>query len=311
MSREPIAVVGAGLMGHGIAQVFASVGHSVRVYDVSRSALDAARHRIGVQLGLPADTAADTGPLSRILFTEDLGEALEGVPFVVEAVPENLELKQNVFRRVSELAPEQAILASNTSTLSVTQMGAGTARPENQVIAHWFNPPYLIPVVEVVRGDHTSEATVAKTVDLLRGAGKAPVRVKREVPGFLVNRLQAALFREALSLLEAGVAEPEDLDRAVRGSFGLRLAAVGPLETADLGGLELWLKGMAYLYPHLSNATEPQGILQDKVARGHTGAKGGTGFFAYGDGGLEAEKRRDALLLRLVKILYPDVPRKE
>jgi 3-hydroxyacyl-CoA dehydrogenase len=290
-------------MGHGIAQVFAAAGHEVRLHDVSQEALGRALERIREHL---AFLGGEASALSRIRCTLDLREAVEGADFVAEAAPEVLELKRHIFHQLDEFAEEHAILASNTSTLSVTAMGEGAARPENHVIAHWFNPPYLIPVVEVVRGERTSNATVDRTVELLRSVGKEPVRVRREAPGFLVNRLQTALFREALALLEAGVTDPEDLDRAVRGSFGLRLATVGPLATADMGGLDLWLRGMRYLYPHLDNSAQPQEILREKVERGDVGVRSGGGFFRYDEGGQAAETARDEKLLKLVRLLYPE-----
>ncbi|MDW7710248.1 MAG: 3-hydroxyacyl-CoA dehydrogenase family protein [Deferrisomatales bacterium] len=303
MSSPRVGVIGAGLMGHGIAQVFAARGFEVRLQDVRTEALERARSRIRSQLEL---LGGGSSALSRIQTTLSLGEAVEGAEFVFEAVPEDLDLKREIFRRVGECADPHAIVASNTSTLSVSAMGEGTRNPENHVIAHWFNPPYLIPVVEVVPGERTSARTVDRTVSLLRDVGKEPVRVRREVPGFLVNRLQTALLREALALLQAGVAEPEELDKAVRGSFGLRLAVVGPLETADMGGLDLWLRGLRSLYPHLDNSREPQEILREKVGRGDLGTASGAGFFRYGDEARAAERSRDDRLLRLVRLLYSE-----
>jgi 3-hydroxybutyryl-CoA dehydrogenase len=311
MLPERVGVIGAGLMGHGIAQVCAMHGCEVRLHDVDEKVLEHARSLIMKNLQLfaeagLADQASLAPVLSRITLTLDLREAVRDVELVVEAAPESLDLKTEIFRRIGEAAPPEAILASNTSTLSITDMAKYVEHRDRTIVTHWFNPPYLVPVVEVVRGLATSDKTVQMTVDFLKAMGKDPVLVLKEVPGFLVNRIQSAMFREVLALLEAGVAEPEEIDRAVRGSFGLRLPIIGPLKTADLGGLDLWYKGMRYLYPFLDNATEPQKVLQEKVDGGHFGKKTGEGFFAYEtvtDRGLE-EQERDLKMIQLLGLLY-------
>lgn len=311
MFPERVGVIGAGLMGHGIAQVCAMHGCEVRLQDVDEKVLETARSCIIKNLQLFAeegltDRASIDPVLSRIKLTLDLGEAVRDVEFVVEAAPESLDLKTEIFRQMGEAAPQEAILASNTSTLSITDMAKYVENRDRTIITHWFNPPYLVPVVEVVRGQATSDKTVQRTMDFLKAMGKEPVRVLKEVPGFLVNRIQSAMFREVLALLEAGVAEPEEIDRAVRGSFGLRLPIIGPLKTADLAGLDLWCKGMRYLYPFLDDSKEPQKVLQEKVDGGHFGKKTGKGFFEYETGpdrGLE-EQDRDRKMIQLLGLLY-------
>ncbi|MBN1101921.1 MAG: 3-hydroxyacyl-CoA dehydrogenase family protein [Deltaproteobacteria bacterium] len=307
-----VAVIGAGLMGHGIAQVFAQGGYRVTMHDTSTSLLQAAEDRIESNLrflseGLPDDEAGIEETMARINTTVDLEEAVGEAHFVTESVPENLQLKTELFNAMEALAPRDAILASNTSMLKITDIGKGVRDKERLVTTHWFNPPYLIPVVEVVKGAHTSPETVERTASLLRGMGKVPVRLLREVPGHLINRIQFALFRETLALLDAGVAAPEEIDRAVSGSLGLRLAAIGPLRSIDLAGLDLFWFGMKDIFRSLDTSPAPPGIIKEKVDAGHVGKKCGKGFFEYRSGGRldDVERERDEKLIGLLKILHP------
>jgi 3-hydroxybutyryl-CoA dehydrogenase len=290
-----VAVIGSGLMGHGIAQVFAQGGCSVTINDLNEGILQKAKERIAsnlgtfIEMGLGEEKAIDS-IMSRIKPTTDLQEAVAEADFVTEAVPEDLDLKKEVFKEIDTATGKDTIIASNTSMLSITEIGKWVNNKDRLIITHWFNPPYLIPVVEVVRGELTSP------------------EVLREVPGFLVNRIQTAMFREVLSLLEGGVAQAEEIDTAVKGSFGLRLATIGPLEAADLGGLDLWYKGIRHLYKFLDNSLGPQKILKEKVERGHLGQKTGRGFFEYQDDSLKGikEKERDRKLIQLLKVLYKE-----
>jgi 3-hydroxybutyryl-CoA dehydrogenase len=299
-------------MGHGIAQVFAQGGCQVRMHDTSSTLLENAEKRIRLNLTAFAkrgleDLERIDEIMSRITSTVDLAEAVADADFITESVPENLHLKQEMFRAMDSLAPQRAILASNTSMLMISDIGKEVKDKERLVITHWFNPPYLIPVVEVVKGANTSQDTVERTVGLLENMGKVPVRVLKEVPGHLLNRIQFALFRETLGLLEDGVATPEDIDKAVSGSIGLRLATIGPLRSIDLAGIDLFWFGMRDIYRYLDNSPEPQQIIQEKVKAGHVGRKSGKGFFEYQSGGLvnTAEKDRDEKIVKLLKILYP------
>ena len=309
---ERVAVIGSGLMGHGIAQVFAQGGFKVRIQDTNKTTLENAEKRIRLNLIVLSEKGfEDKGRIdeimSRITATVDMAEAVADADFVTESIPENLHLKQEIFRAMDSLAPRDAILASNTSMLRITDIGKEVKEKERLVITHWFNPPYLIPVVEVVKGPNTSQDTVERTVSLLENMGKVPVRVLKEVPGHLLNRIQFALFRETLALLEDEVATPEEIDKAVSGSLGLRLAAIGPLKSIDLAGIDLFWSGMRDMYRHLDNSPEPQKIVQEKVKAGHVGIKSGKGFFEYRSGGLvnTAEKDRDEKIMQLLKILYP------
>jgi 3-hydroxybutyryl-CoA dehydrogenase len=267
------AVVGAGLMGRGIAEVFARAGHPVRLHDLDAGAL----HRA-------VDSLHDVdGPVEG---STDLAAAVTGADLVVEAVAEDLEVKRDLFARLDRLVPE-ALLATNTSVLPVGHIAERTTRPERVVGTHWWNPPGLIPVVEVVRGKHTSDETMERTTALLAGLGKLPVRVERDVPGFVGNRLQHALWREAIALVADGVCTAETVETVVRNTIGLRLAAMGPLENADYVGLDLTLAIHEAVLPALDRSPGPSQLLRDLVAAGDLGAKSGRGFLTWPEGGRE------------------------
>ncbi len=306
-----IAVIGAGLMGHGIAQAFAQKNYSVTLYDLNRTFLERALSQIRNNLETFVEVGLETGErvemvLSNIRISLDLKEAVRGAHFVIEAVPEDLTLKMNLFEELDRYCSERIILASNTSTLPISEIGREVRAKERLVITHWFNPPHIIPTVEVVRGKTTSEEVFQTSYQLMEKIGKKPVKVLKEIPGFLINRIQTAMLREVLSLLEQGVAQPEDIDAGVTGSFGLRLAVLGPLATLDMGGLDLLCKGMKYLYPFLDHSQKMQKVLEEKVERGDLGLKTGKGFFKYDQKeGLASRysKERDKNLLYLLKAL--------
>jgi 3-hydroxybutyryl-CoA dehydrogenase len=307
-----VAIVGSGLMGHGIGQVFAHGGCQVRMQDINKTLLEKAEKRIRLNLKALAeggleDEAHIDEIMSRITSTIDLAEAVSDADFVTEAVPENLDLKKEIFRAMDSLAPKDAILASNTSMLRITDIGKEVKGKERLLVTHWFNPPYLIPVVEVVKGVDTSPDTVERTVSLLERMGKVPIRVLKEVPGHLVNRIQFALNRETLSLFEQGVATAEEIDKAVSGSIALRLVASGPLRTMDINGIELFYYGMGEMYRFLDNSATPQDILRQKIEKGEVGRRSGKGFFEYDATGplTSLEVERDKNLMHLLKAVYP------
>lgn len=306
-----IAVVGAGLMGTGIAQVCAEAGFAVVLHGRRPESLEAARRRIAANQAQlrAAGLAADPGALDRLATTTDLAEAVGRADFVSENLPEDLGLKQAVFRELDRLAPGEAILSTDTSGLSITAIAAATGHPERVVGFHWLNPPHLMLPVEVNRGARTAEATMAATCQLARRLGRWPIRVERDVPGFLWNRLQLALLREAVHVVEQGIASPEDVDRAVQWGLGLRWTAVGPFRVVDLAGLRTFRAVAATLYPELSAARAPQDLLDGRIAAGATGAAAGRGFHDYPPGAHEAlVGERDARLLALRRLLAGDQP---
>lgn len=307
-----ITVVGGGLMGHGIAQTFAQKDYFVTLYDLNHPILERSLSQIRsnietfVEVGLePKDRVEKV--LSNIRMSVDLREAVEEAQFVIEAIPEDLRLKMDLFEELDRYCLSDTILASNTSTIPISEIGRKVKVKERLVVTHWFNPPHIIPTVEVVRGETTSEEVFQTSYQLMEKIGKKPIKISKEIPGFLINRIQTAMFREILFLLEQGVAEPEEIDIGVKGSFGLRLAVLGPLATMDMGGLDLLHKGMKYLYPFLNHSTEIQNVLSEKIERGELGLKTGRGFFKYEQKEASAlsshSKERDKKLLSLLKTL--------
>jgi 3-hydroxybutyryl-CoA dehydrogenase len=279
-----VAVVGAGLMGHGIAQVFAAAGHPVAITDPSADALASVHERVRRNL---ERAGADPESADRIDLVETVEESVRGAAFVFEAAPERLELKQQLFARLAVAAPD-AILASNTSVMSIGEIAQDAERPERVVGTHFWNPPHLIPLVEVTQAERTSDAAVERTMALLAAAGKTPVHVKRDVPGFIGNRLQHALWREAIALVEGGVCTAEDVDTVVKSTLGLKLQVLGPLENADLVGTDLTLAIHEYLLPHIDSRPEPSPLLRSLVESGDLGMKSGRGFRAWTKAGAQA-----------------------
>jgi len=303
-----VAVIGAGVMGSGIAQAFAQAGLAVRLQARREETLRHALERIRknqaamVEVGLLEAEAAGRA-FAAIRTTTDLARAVSGCQFVSESIPEELSLKTALFAALDRLAPPEAVLTTNTSGLSVSAIAAATSRPERVAGLHWLNPPHLMPPVEVIRGAATPDSLLDLVVGLARRIGRVPIRVEKDVPGFLWNRLQLALVREALHILEEGIAGPEAVDQAVTTGLGLRWAAVGPVRTMDLGGLSTFHAIAAYLYRDLSAAQAPQRLLADKVAAGETGLSAGRGFYEYGGGdGEAAVAARDARLFELLKL---------
>jgi len=273
--NAPIAIIGGGLMGHGIAQVFARVGHAVRVHDPSAQILASLHERIRRNL---LDLGQDAAAAERVTGHDRLDAAVAGAGFVFEAGPENLALKQQIFAQLEKAATPQAILASNTSVIPITQIMSGLARGERALGTHWWNPPYLVPLVEVIRTPHTGTPAVQAMTELLKAAGKTPVTVEKDVPGFVGNRLQHALWREAIALVQNGVCDARTVDTVVKASFGRRLAVLGPLENADLVGTDLTLAIHDTVLPDLDRTPGPLPLLKALVAEGKLGMKSGEGF---------------------------------
>ena len=275
---QTVAVVGAGLMGHGIAQVFASHGHAVRVHDPSARALATVRDRIRANL---RDLGEDERAAERVDPHADLATAVADADFVVEAALEDLDVKQRLFGAIEAAAPARAVLASNTSVIPITAIMRGLADRSRCVGTHWWNPPHLVPLVEVIGTEWTSPETIATTLALHRSLGKTVIHVKRDVPGFIGNRLQHALWREAISLVERGVCEAADVDAVVKASFGRRLAVLGPLENADLVGTDLTLAIHQTVLADIEASPRPSPYLERLVAEGRLGMKSGAGFLAW------------------------------
>lgn len=286
MPVKTIGVIGGGLMGHAIAQELATAGHPVRLVDVSDEALSRAMDRIRQNLAMLTrfrligeEAAART--LAQLEPSTDLARTAAACDVLIEAVAEDLAIKRQVFRDLDRAAPAHAILASNTSSLLPDAIASATKRADRVLVAHFFNPPYLVPLVEVVRGSATSEDTVSTIMSLLREAGKAPVLVAKAVPGFLINRLQIALLREALSLVEKGVVTIEDVDIAVRNSIGRRLSVAGVFEVCDVAGLDVVEAAAENVIGELDGSTKISPLIRERVRRGELGIKSGKGLYSW------------------------------
>lgn len=269
-ARTPstVAIVGAGTMGAGMAAVFAAHGSDVRLTARTQETLERAAARVAGLAGAAA---------TRVTTTGDLGAALEGAELVVETISEQLEAKRVVLAEAERVAPD-AILTSNTSSLSLEAIAESLRQPERFAGLHWLNPPELVELVEVVGAGRTDPSVLAALAGWMEELGKAPVVLPRQVPGFVVNRLQYALLRESFALVEQGVCSYEDVDRVLTRGLGVRWAAVGPFETIDLGGVDVFAAVARNLLPELSNAVEPPAFLDEAVARGELGVKSGRGL---------------------------------
>jgi 3-hydroxyacyl-CoA dehydrogenase len=300
---DDAAVLGSGVMGHGIALAFALDGHRVSLYDVNEDLLAESEGRIRSVL----DTLVSAGEVdaddadaaaARITRTTSLSDAVSGVDFVTEAVVEELDVKREVFAELSAHAPDDAILATNTSGLSITAVADATDDPERVVGTHWFNPPYVVPLVEVVRGEETADSVVETTYDFFEAMGKTPVHVEKDIPGFIGNRIQMAMIYEAFSLLDRGVASAEAIDRAVKAGFGFRLPLLGVFEKVDHSGLDVEHEVEQYLLPELDRGTESKDALNEAVENGDYGLKTGAGVYDWEglDPGEIYDQRDEALL---------------
>jgi 3-hydroxybutyryl-CoA dehydrogenase len=303
-SATRIVVVGGGTMGADIAAIFLAAGWSVQVVETARDRWAACRSRIGratTQIG----AAARTTPVM-VERLEDVD--WQGVELVIECAPEVLSVKQAIFASLERLAGPSVALASNSSSLPISQIAEGLRSRERMLGMHFFMPAHLVPAVEVVRGAHTSPEVAERCASLLTRLGKVPVNVKKDVPGFLANRLQHALAREAFSMIEEGFASAEDIDAAVRFGFGFRYLAAGPVLQKDIAGIDIHCAAAATMYPHLCNATAPSRVLREKVETNRLGMKTGEGFYRWTAESAQKERARyEQALMDALAILKKDL----
>ncbi|MFS0918194.1 3-hydroxyacyl-CoA dehydrogenase family protein [Brevibacillus sp. 179-C 1.1 NHS] len=304
------AVIGSGVMGHGIAQLYALAGYRVSLYDLQEEFLIKARASIEHSLFLLVAEGVITDKsrveaLERIVLTTDLQSAVSEAEVITEAVPEVIELKWELFEKLEQYARPDAIIASNTSTFSIARLIEKAKTPHRYIITHFFNPAQLVPLVEVVKHETTAQEVVQATMKLMAEIGKSPVLLKKDVPGFIANRLQTALMREAFHLLAEGVADAAQIDTVMKDGIGFRWAFVGPIETADFGGLDTWKRVMDNLAPELEASTKAPAIIEEQVAQGNLGTKSGAGIYTYKDMSVTEKLRvRDEQFIRLGKMKH-------
>ena len=306
-NMEKIGVIGCGTMGHSIVLSAAWAGYDVKMQGIDCADIDRGvenmrlKLQVLIQNGL-IDELEEQAIKDRVETMTSIEELAEGSTFIIEAVPENIELKKRIFKQLDSICSVDVILASNTSALSPTEIASQTNHPERTVITHFWHPAHLIPLVEVVRGKKTSDLTIKRSLNLMIKMNKKPIEVKKEAPGFVGNRLQFALLREAQHILEEGIASREDIDAAVVYSIGRRLPVTGPILSADMGGLDVYKDISNYLYSHLSTTQESPSSMNELVKEGKLGNKTGEGYYNWDVSfSEEVNNAREKELIRYLK----------
>lgn len=305
---KKIGIAGAGTMGSGIAQIFARKGYEVVVTDIKEEFLQNSKRLVNIfNSSLIEEGLMEVGEVENI--EKNIKYSLDKKVFsdcdvIIEAIIEKMDIKQDFWKEVEEIAKSDAIFATNTSGLSINGISEKVKNKTRFIGMHFWNPPHIIPLVELIRGNETSEETVNLSLQLIKKIDKEPVVVKKDAPGFIGNRLQFAVFREALNIVESGIASIEDVDKAMKYGPGFRYPIIGPLETADLGGLDTFYYISSYLFNDLSDTKEPHKILKDLMDKEELGVKSKKGLYDY-SGGRDEEviKRRDKMFFKMLKYI--------
>ncbi len=306
-----IGIAGAGTMSSSMALIFVKNGFDTVVHVRSLASAERAENsiRTAMDSDIKAGKLTEQGAeelLARIKFSMD-PSCFKDRDLIVESIAENLEIKQNYWEQISRIAPEDCVLATNTSGLSINSIAERVSGKHRFLGMHWFNPPHLVPLIEIIRGDETDDRSTALVRDIALALHKKPVLCKKDAPGFIANRIQYAVLRECMEIVERGIADPEAVDDAMKYGLGFRYAALGPFEVADLGGLDIFYHISEYLNGDLSNASEPQKMIRDCYERGDYGVKTGKGIYDYGGGrDKEVIQKRDALFNRIYEALYSE-----
>jgi 3-hydroxybutyryl-CoA dehydrogenase/5-formyl-3-hydroxy-2-methylpyridine 4-carboxylate dehydrogenase len=300
-----IAIIGLGTMGPGMAARLARGGLQVVAYDVAPVAIERARSMLSVaETVLDAlDIAPPPAGVGTVRFTDDIADAVSGADLVIENVPENISVKTDVYRTIDDLIASDTIVASDTSGIPITKLQEHISHPERMVGMHWSNPPHIIPMIEVIAGEKTAPQTVATIRDLIRSIGLLPVVVKKDVPGFVENRVLYALLREAVDLVERGVIDPEDLDTCVSWGIGYKIAVIGPMALLDMAGLDIYKSVSSFLNADLSNRDDVAPMVLEKTEASKFGIKSGEGMFSYTPEqtkALQSERARKLVAVRRI-----------
>ena len=308
MNPNKVVMGGTGTMGASLCQVYALAGYETWGYDAFEQGLENGKHLIAlnqetlVKEGLITKEESEAA-VARIHFTQDK-EVFRDCSLVVESTVERMDVKQAFFREISEIAPKEALLATNTSGLRITEIAEACKEPERFMGQHWLNPPHLLPLCEIIAGEKTSKENIQKMRTLVEGLGKQPV-VAGDIPGFIINRIQFSLLREALHIVEIGAATIEDVDTVLKAGMGLRYAALGPFGIADHGGINVFDHITSYLNADLADDKVESPVLKKMVEEGKLGVKSGQGFYDYSGGKAdEAIRERDRMYIELAKVLY-------
>ncbi len=306
---KKIGIAGAGTMGSGIAQIFARKGYEVVVTDMKEEFLENSKKLVSIfnssliEEGLMAESEVEN-TVNNIKYSIDK-KVFSDCDVIIEAIIEKMDIKQDFWREVEEIARPDAIFATNTSGLSITEISKKVESKSRFIGMHFWNPPHIIPLVELIRGDGTNDETVNILLELVKRIDKEPVVVQKDAPGFIGNRIQFAVFREALNIVEQGIATFEDVDRAMKYGPGFRYPIIGPLQTADLGGLDTFYYISSYLFNDLSDVKEPQEVLKNLMDNKELGVKSKKGFYDYSDGkDEEAIKNRDKMFFKMLKHIH-------
>lgn len=301
-----IAVLGAGTMGLCVAQFFAMNGHEVNLYNRTYANLDKAlvqiRNNLQTLVSINQITKEEIrSTMAHIHGTGDLKEAVEHADFVIENVAEKEEVKKKIFAQIDQFCGEDVIFSSDTSTMNIYDF-LEVSHPERLIITHFFNPAYVMPLVEIVRGPETSDETVAVTKELLESCGKKTAVLNKAVPGFILNRITMAVFREAAYIAGNGWATPEDIDKAIVSTFGPRYTFEGPFGLSDFAGLDIYERLATLLPPVLCSDTTCPSILTEKTKNGLLGVKSGEGFYKYSDVA-NAHRDRDTKIMKMIQAI--------
>ena len=305
---KKVFVAGSGTMGMSIAQAFAGKGYEVTVFDIFEEAIEKGKKLLHLNQEALIISGKSTEEksaqvIANISFTTDL-EAAKDTDFVTESVVEKLEIKRDFWGKISNIVEDDVLLTTNTSGLSITAIAEAVNKPERFVGMHWFNPPHIIPLIEVINGDKTDDANAQEVYELSKALGKQPIRVKKDVPGFCANRVQFTVLRELLHLVEDDVVSCEDADNVMKYGLGIRYACLGPFEIADMGGIDTFRNISDYLFADLDNNQDGSPLFRSLVEQGRLGVKAGAGIYEYADGKADiAIKERDEKYMKVVDVL--------
>lgn len=304
---ENVSIIGCGTMGHSIALSAAWAGQSVKVYGINEKDLENAEKGLHNKLKVMTDNDVFDEAIAKqirekIVLSTSLEETIAGSTFIFEVIPEVLDMKKEMYKKIESMISEEVVIASNTSGFKPSLLAEEMQYPNRFVVTHFWNPAHLIPLVEIVKGEKTDEQTVERAMQVIKDMNKQPILLNKEIPGFIGNRLQYALFREAQSLLDAGVATKEDIDAAVTFSIGRRLPVTGPLMTADMGGLDVFSAISNYLFEDLSTDQKSGTVLSNLVEENKLGDKNGEGFYTWdADFSEQKNAEREQTLIHFLK----------